>query len=136
MTFESVYNQLRRIQTPDDEFLIEWNRNGQCSIRIGEKQFRLNFKMRKMYRNDEKVDFKDMVPLLEPNDLKSFIIRHGAEVMSTTKTRNLKGIREIELLFAYLSQYWDIPLTYDVFVCNGVTKTNGGMVLKRGKPLL
>lgn len=136
MKFESVFYQLKRMQTPDEEFSIDWNKNGQCSIRIGSRQFRLNFKMKKMYRSDEKVEFADLISITEINDLKRFLSRYGLDVMKTTATRRLKGVREVEILFAYLAQYWGISLTYDVFRCNGVSKTNSGFSLKRGKPLV
>lgn len=57
MNFETVFYQLKRLQTPDEEFAIDWNKNGQCNIRLGNKQFRLNFKTKRMYRSDEKVEF-------------------------------------------------------------------------------
>lgn len=136
MNFDTVFYQLKRIQTPDEEFAIDWNKNGQCTIRLGNKQFRLNFKTKRMYRSDEKVEFGEMTSITEINDLKRFLSRYGMDVMKTTTTRRLKGIREVEILFSYLAQYWGIPLTYDVFRCNGVSKTSGGFSLKRGKPLV
>ena len=136
MKFETVFYQLKRLQTPDEEFSIDWNKNGQCIIRLGSKQFRLNFESKRMYRSDEKVEFSDLIAITEINDLKRFLSRYGIDVMKTTATRRLKGIREVEILFSYLAQYWSIPLTYDVFRCNGVAKTNNGFSLKRGKPLV
>lgn len=131
MTFVTIRNQIKRLRPPTDEFLIGWNESGQCTIRIADQTYRLNFKLSKMYRENDKIEFKDLIYITDVSKLRYFFGRHANKVMNTTTKSRTEEARLIEILFAYIANFIEVPLVYDVFVCRGVTKTTNGMVLKR-----
>lgn len=131
MKLQTIANQIRRIQTPDDDFKISYHTNGSVEITIGAKVYRLNHRSKKMYRKNEKMPTEDLTPITTIPDMKRYLTRFLTRIGDTVAMKKRREYEELEILLAYLSEAYNIPAKFRIFAVNGVTVKDSVFTLRR-----